>query len=97
MCVRLFKEGWFETDVGEGFDLKLSRMKKEVVIGPEDVKEVDNDFFLVVVKIVDHQDRTSDDEGTEDSPGQGKEPSICEENFRFLLATTAVKVLRPQC
>ncbi|KAF9618433.1 hypothetical protein IFM89_001156 [Coptis chinensis] len=55
MCVRLFKEGWFETDVGEGFDLKLSRMKKEVVIGPEDVKEVDNDFFLVVVKIVDHQ------------------------------------------
>ncbi|KAF9620134.1 hypothetical protein IFM89_010793 [Coptis chinensis] len=55
MCVRLFKEGWFETDVGEGFDPKLSRMKKEVVIGSKDVKEVDNDFFLVVVKILDHQ------------------------------------------
>ncbi|KAF9607421.1 hypothetical protein IFM89_035559 [Coptis chinensis] len=57
MCVRLFKDGWFETDVGEGFDPKLSRMKKEVVIGSKDVKEVDNDFFLVVVKILDHQVR----------------------------------------
>ncbi|CAF2060124.1 BnaC06g43030D [Brassica napus] len=30
-------------------------MKKEVVIGVKDLKEVDNDFFLVVVKILDHQ------------------------------------------
>ncbi|KAL5712755.1 hypothetical protein ACHQM5_014895 [Ranunculus cassubicifolius] len=55
MCVRLFKEDWFETDCGEEFDPKLSRMKKEVVVGSKDVKEVDNDFFLVVVKILDHQ------------------------------------------
>ncbi|XP_019051690.1 PREDICTED: NPL4-like protein 1 isoform X2 [Nelumbo nucifera] len=55
MCVRLFKEGWFETDCGEGFDPKLSRMKKDVMVGVKDTKEVDNDFFLVVVKIVDHQ------------------------------------------
>lgn len=57
MCVRLFKEGWFETEKKEGEELdpKLSRMKKEVVVGGKDVKEVDNDFFLVVVKIVDHQ------------------------------------------
>ncbi|PIA44652.1 hypothetical protein AQUCO_01700329v1 [Aquilegia coerulea] len=55
MCVRLFKEDWFETDCGEEFDPKLSRMKKDVVVGSKDVKEVDNDFFLVVVKILDHQ------------------------------------------
>nr|DAD33482.1 TPA_asm: hypothetical protein HUJ06_012333 [Nelumbo nucifera] len=55
MCVRLFKEGWFETDCGEGFDPKLSRMKKDVMVGVKDTKEVDNDFFLVVVKIMDHQ------------------------------------------
>ncbi|KAL9426461.1 hypothetical protein AB3S75_033277 [Citrus x aurantiifolia] len=55
MCVRLFKEGWFETEIAEGDDPKLSKMKKDVVVGGKDVKEVDNDFFLVVVKILDHQ------------------------------------------
>ncbi|XP_010545062.1 PREDICTED: NPL4-like protein 1 [Tarenaya hassleriana] len=55
MCVRLFKEGWFETEIGPDDDPKISKMKKEVVVGIKDVKEVDNDFFLVVVKILDHQ------------------------------------------
>ncbi|XP_027116539.1 NPL4-like protein 2 [Coffea eugenioides] len=55
MCIRLFKEGWFETVIPEGLDPKLSRMKKDVVVGVKDTKEVDNDFFLVVVKISDHQ------------------------------------------
>jgi len=55
MCVRLFKEGWFETEIGPEDDPKLSKLKKEVVVGVKDVKEVDNDFFLVLVKILDHQ------------------------------------------
>ncbi|CAL5427911.1 unnamed protein product [Camellia sinensis] len=55
MCIRLFKEGWFDTEIGEDDDPKLSKMKKEVVVGGKDTKEVDNDFFLVVVKIFDHQ------------------------------------------
>ncbi|CAA0834480.1 NPL4-like protein 1 [Striga hermonthica] len=55
MCVRLFKEDWFERDVPKDIDPKLSRMKKDVVVGGKDVREVDNDFFLVVVKIFDHQ------------------------------------------
>ncbi|XP_010468896.1 PREDICTED: NPL4-like protein 1 [Camelina sativa] len=55
MCVRLFREGWFETEIGSDDDPKLSKMKKEVVVGVKDLKEVDNDFFLVVVKILDHQ------------------------------------------
>ncbi|CAK9175877.1 unnamed protein product [Ilex paraguariensis] len=55
MCVKLFKDGWFETEVGEDVDPKLSMMKKDVVIGVKDTREVDNDFFLVVVKIFDHQ------------------------------------------
>ncbi|KAF8089413.1 hypothetical protein N665_0506s0019 [Sinapis alba] len=55
MCVRLFREGWFETEIGPEDDPKLSKMKKEVVVGVKDLKEVDNDFFLVVVKILDHQ------------------------------------------
>ncbi|KAK2649291.1 hypothetical protein Ddye_016780 [Dipteronia dyeriana] len=55
MCVRLFKEGWFEGEIKEGDDPKLSKMKKDVVVGVKDIKEVDNDFFLVVVKILDHQ------------------------------------------
>ncbi|KAJ9543110.1 hypothetical protein OSB04_022817 [Centaurea solstitialis] len=55
LCVKLFKDGWFETEIGEEDDPKLSKMKKEVVVGGKDTKEVDNDFFLVVVKIFDHQ------------------------------------------
>ncbi|KAL0299375.1 UNVERIFIED_CONTAM: NPL4-like protein 1 [Sesamum radiatum] len=55
MCVRLFKEGWFERDIQEEIDPKLSRMTKDVVVGGKDTREVDNDFFLVVVKIFDHQ------------------------------------------
>ncbi|KAF8387945.1 hypothetical protein HHK36_026610 [Tetracentron sinense] len=55
MCIRLFKERWFETHCGGDVDPKVSRMKKDVVIGVKDTKEVDNDFFLVVVKILDHQ------------------------------------------
>ncbi|TXG63542.1 hypothetical protein EZV62_010536 [Acer yangbiense] len=48
-------EGWFESEIKEGDDPKLSKMKKDVVVGVKDIKEVDNDFFLVVVKILDHQ------------------------------------------
>ncbi|PSR86023.1 NPL4-like protein [Actinidia chinensis var. chinensis] len=55
VCIRLFKEGLFESEVGADADPKLSRMKKDVVVGVKDTKEVDNDFFLVVVKIFDHQ------------------------------------------
>ncbi|KAI3894107.1 hypothetical protein MKW92_041030 [Papaver armeniacum] len=39
ICVKLFKEGWFETDCGGDYDPKISRMKKEVVVGVKDVKE----------------------------------------------------------
>ncbi|GMH20485.1 hypothetical protein Nepgr_022326 [Nepenthes gracilis] len=56
VCIRLFKEGWFDLEGTEGeVDPKVSRMKKDVVVGGKDVREVDNDFFLVVVKIFDHQ------------------------------------------
>ncbi|CAI5491890.1 unnamed protein product [Closterium sp. Naga37s-1] len=36
-------------------DPKVSRMKKQVVVAGRDTKEVDNDFFLMPIKIVDHQ------------------------------------------
>ncbi|KAE8009626.1 hypothetical protein FH972_006054 [Carpinus fangiana] len=55
VCVRLFKEGWFVTEIAEDADPKLSKMKKDVMVGVQDTREVDNDFFLVVVKIFDHQ------------------------------------------
>ncbi|KAJ8466122.1 hypothetical protein OPV22_028674 [Ensete ventricosum] len=54
-CIRLFKEGWFVTEFGEDDDPRVSRMKKDVVVGVKDTREVDNDFFLVPVKISDHQ------------------------------------------
>ncbi|CAM6129389.1 unnamed protein product [Calypogeia fissa] len=53
-CVKLLKDGWFVEDVGD-LDPKLSRMNKDVVILGKDTRDVDNDFFLVLVKILDHQ------------------------------------------
>lgn len=55
MCVRLFKEGWFDREVKEDADVKVSRMTKEVMVAGKDTREVDNDFLLVAVKIADHQ------------------------------------------
>ncbi|KAK7396826.1 hypothetical protein VNO78_17986 [Psophocarpus tetragonolobus] len=55
VCVKLFKEQWFLTEIKEDDDPKLSKMNKDVVVGVKDTREVDNDFFLVVVKIADHQ------------------------------------------
>ncbi|MCO5550594.1 hypothetical protein L7F22_004082 [Adiantum nelumboides] len=53
-CIKLWKDGWFVDDCEE-LDPKLSRMKKDVVILGKDTQDVDNDFFLVLVKILDHQ------------------------------------------
>lgn len=53
-CIKLWKDGWFEDDCTE-IDPKISRMKKDVVILGKDTRDVDNDFFLVLVKILDHQ------------------------------------------
>ncbi|TVU20821.1 hypothetical protein EJB05_30419 [Eragrostis curvula] len=55
ICVKLFKDGVLETEVGDNDDPRLSKMRKEVVAGGKDTMEVDNDFFLVPVKISDHQ------------------------------------------
>eukprot|EP00249_Psilotum_nudum_P008165 c21083_g1_i1 orf=324-1562(-) len=53
-CIRLWKDGFFVEDCPD-LDPKLSRMKKNVVILGKDTRDVDNDFFLVLVKILDHQ------------------------------------------
>jgi nuclear protein localization protein 4 homolog len=55
MCLKLFKDGLLETELPEDADPRLSKVKKEVVVASKDTKEVDNDFFLVPVKIADHQ------------------------------------------
>ncbi|KAM0947697.1 putative nuclear pore localization protein NPL4 [Dioscorea sansibarensis] len=54
-CVKLFKDGWFVTEIGNDDNPRVSNMKKDVVVGVKDTREVDNDFFLVPVKISDHQ------------------------------------------
>ncbi|XP_024373871.1 NPL4-like protein 2 isoform X1 [Physcomitrium patens] len=53
-CVKLFKDGLFEENVPD-LDPKLTRMKKEVIVLQKDTFDVDNDFFLVPVKILDHE------------------------------------------
>ncbi|KAI4983645.1 hypothetical protein ZWY2020_025511 [Hordeum vulgare] len=53
--VKLFKDGMLEMEVKDSDDPGLSKMRKEVIAGGKDNMEVDNDFFLVPVKISDHQ------------------------------------------
>jgi hypothetical protein len=53
-CVKLFKEGWFLENVPD-LDPKLRRMKKDAIVLQKDTCDVDNDFFLVPVKIFDHE------------------------------------------
>lgn len=55
VCVKLFKDGVLETEIADSDDPRLSKMRKEVIAGGKDTMEVDNDFFLVPVKISDHQ------------------------------------------
>ena len=52
-CIELWKDGWFVDDLID-LDPKLSRINKDVVVLGKDTQEVDNDFFLVLVKILDH-------------------------------------------
>lgn len=55
-CVKLWKEGFFAAkDAGGSTDPKTSLMSKEVIVAGRDTTEVDNDFFLVPVKILDHE------------------------------------------
>ena len=53
-CIKLWKDGWFADDLSD-LDPKLSRMNKDVIVLGKDTRVVDNDFFLVLVKILDHQ------------------------------------------
>ncbi|KAJ3669664.1 hypothetical protein LUZ60_011614 [Juncus effusus] len=55
MCAKLFKDGLLDTEFEKNDDPRVLKVKKEVVVGSKDSKEVDNDFFLVPVKIADHQ------------------------------------------
>eukprot|EP00850_Spirogloea_muscicola_P007160 SM000035S13140 [mRNA] locus=s35:699473:701296:+ [translate_table: standard] len=52
-CVKLYKDGLFVESPNT--EPKLSKMSKEVIVAGKDTTEVDNDFFLVPVKILDHQ------------------------------------------
>ena len=54
-CVRLFTDGWFAATPAT--DAGLTKLNKEVIVVDKvskDVTEVDNDRFLVPVKILDH-------------------------------------------
>lgn len=62
LSVRLFKEGWLQPTQPEG-NPGVTRMhnprepdvKDPVIVAGRDVSEVDNDWFLCPVKILDHQ------------------------------------------
>uniref|UniRef100_A0A0E0BJC8 Uncharacterized protein n=1 Tax=Oryza glumipatula TaxID=40148 RepID=A0A0E0BJC8_9ORYZ len=61
--LQLFKDGVLQTEMGDKDNPRLSKMRKEVVAGGKDTMEVDNEFFLVPVKISDHQWRWAVEEG----------------------------------
>lgn len=56
-CVRLYKDGWFKED--QHFEEEDKRgflqVNKEVIVAGKDTLEIDTDFLLVVVPILDHK------------------------------------------
>ena len=55
-CVKLWSDGWFHDVPGE--DAGMTRLVKDVIVVDKvskDVAEVDNDRWLVPVKILDHE------------------------------------------
>ena len=55
-CVALFNDGWFHDEPCS--DKGMTRMRKPLIVNDgvsKDVTEVDNDRFLVPVKILDHE------------------------------------------
>lgn len=64
-CVQLHKDGWFVPNQEEhGSTIKMQNpnepdKKDPVIVAGKDVNEVDNDFFLCPVNILDHQGELS--------------------------------------
>ncbi|DBA78069.1 hypothetical protein WJX79_008629 [Trebouxia sp. C0005] len=59
-CVKLVKAGWFDVQkepsgVSTLTNPKEPTQKQPVIVAGKDVKEVDNDYFLIPVKIMDHE------------------------------------------
>lgn len=59
-CVKLVNDGWFDqqkdpSGVSTLTDPKEPTQKQPVIVAGKDVKEVDNDYFLIPVKIMDHE------------------------------------------
>lgn len=59
-CVKLYKDGWFQCQAEPEGVTKLRDPaepgnKAPVIVAGKDVGEVDNDYFLVPVKILDHE------------------------------------------
>lgn len=59
-CVKLWKEGWFQeqsepSGVTVMRDPKEPTKKDPVIVAGKDVSEVDNDYFLLPVSILDHE------------------------------------------
>ncbi|KAK9858448.1 hypothetical protein WJX84_010645 [Apatococcus fuscideae] len=59
-CVQLYKDGWFEDSpepkgVSRLHNPNEPRVEKPIIVAGKDEAEVDNDFFLIPVKIADHE------------------------------------------
>jgi len=59
LAIRIYERGWFSGKCGvdeNGEEMKgVSKLTNEVMVERKDVFDVDNDFFLVTVPILDHQ------------------------------------------
>eukprot|EP00891_Asterochloris_glomerata_P003233 jgi/Astpho2/3233/e_gw1.00052.38.1_t len=51
-CVQLVQDGWFNPSAEPSGEPK---QKLPVIVAGKDVKEVDNDYFLIPIKILDHE------------------------------------------
>jgi nuclear protein localization family protein 4 len=59
LAIKIYERGWFTGECATGEDGEptkgVSKLTNEVMVERKDVTEVDNDFFLVTVPILDHE------------------------------------------
>lgn len=66
LAIKIYERGWFTGDCAvnaqNGQPMKgVTRLTHDVMVERKDVKDVDNDFFLVTVPILDHEGPISSD------------------------------------
>lgn len=89
--IKLCKEGWFaeEQETEDVEKMGLLHTNKDVIVAGKDTQQVDTDFLIIAVPILDHQVR-----GNLSAPTLPRRPAARRTGFLFLVAPVFLGQLR---